>query len=174
MRNWLFLLVMAATATGTPFGTHGRAVRAQSAERMATAEIEAFVKQAVTDRLVEGNLPDGGLLGRSTRIAVREELPGAGVKLGPGALPQRDGYEFYLISTVAAQVEADKTGKPVHFIAVDRPVFVEDTGTVSLGVDVVFPREPDVIKMCCCSGHGLFRRANGRWTFVKWADISCS
>ena len=101
-------------------------------------------------------------------------MPAAGLKLGRGALPQREGYEFYLISEGAAQSEADRARQPVTFITVDGPSISEDTAMVSLGVDVVFPREPKQTKLCCCTGRGEFRRAEGRWTFVKWADIICS
>jgi hypothetical protein len=114
------------------------------------------------------------LLGKATRIAIREEMPEAGLKLSRGALPQRPGYEFSLISEVGAQAEADRVRRAVYFIIVDRPSIVEDTATLSLGVDVESPREPKTIKMCCCTGQGQFRRAGGRWTFVKWAQTICS
>ena len=141
---------------------------------MATPDVEVLVKQAVEDRFAAKDLPDGNLLGNATRIAIREEMPDAGLKLSRGALPQRDGYEFFLISEVAAQAEADRVGRAVYFITVDRPSIIEDTATISLGVDVVSPREPKTIKMCCCTGQGQFRRAGGRWTFVKWAQMICS
>ena len=43
-----------------------------------------------------------------------------------------------------------------------------------MGVDVTFPKDPKIVKMCCCTGRGEFRRVNGRWTFVKWAETICS
>ena len=141
---------------------------------MATPEIEVLVKQAVEDRFGARDLPDGNLLGKASRIAIREEMPGAGLKLSRRALPQRAGYEFFLISGVGAQAEADRVRRAVYFITVDRPSIIEDTATVSLGVDVASPREPKTIKMCCCTGQGQFRRDGGRWTFVKWVQTICS
>ena len=159
------LLLIAAAVGG---------VEAQLPQRMATPDIELLVKQSVEDRFGASDLPDGNLLGKTTRIAIREEMPEAGLKLSRGALPQRPGYEFVLISTIAAQAEADRVRRAVYFITVDRPSITDDTATISLGVDVVSPREPKSITMCCCTGQGQFRRAGDRWTFVKWAQMICS
>jgi hypothetical protein len=141
---------------------------------MATAAIELLVKQAVEDRFTAGDLPDRSLLGTSTRIAIREEMPAAGVKLGGGALPQLEGYEFYLISGASAQSEAERTQRAITFITVDGPSITDDTATVSLGVDVTAPLRPNEVKLCCCSGEAQFRRAEGRWTFVNWVGTTCS
>jgi hypothetical protein len=170
------LLVVAAVALGGQFARSGdaRGVLAQSLERMATPEMEVLVKQAVEDRFGARDLPDGNLLGKATRIEIREEMPDAGLTLSRTALPQRVGYTFFLISEAAAQTEADRVGRAVYFITVDRPSIVEDTATISLGVDVVSPREPKSIKMCCCAGQAQFRRAGDRWSFVKWARMICS
>ena len=170
------LLIAAAVAFGGQSASGGdrHGVQAQPPELMATPEIEVLVKQAVEDRFGARDLPDRDLLGKATRIAIREEMPEAGLKLSRGALPQRAGYEFFLISEVGAQAEADRIRRAVYFITVDRPSIIEDTATVSLGVDVASPREPKTIKMCCCTGEGQFRRVGGRWTFVKWARTICS
>jgi hypothetical protein len=170
------LPIVAVVALAGQFAWRGDqgGVEAQSPERMATPDIELLVKQAVEDRLGAKDLPDGHLLGKATRIAIREEMPEAGLKLGRGAVPQRDGYAFSLISGAAAQAEADRVGRPVFFITVDRPSITDDTATISLGVDVASPREPTSIKMCCCTGQGQFRRTGDRWTFVKWAQMICS
>jgi hypothetical protein len=170
------LVLVAAAALAGQFawsGDPGR-VDAQSPERLAAPDIELLVKQSVEDRFGARDVPDGNLLGKATRIAIREQMPEAGLKLGRGALPQRDGYTFFLIAEAAVQAEADRAGRPVFFIAVDRPSITDDTATISLGVDVVSPREPKSIKMCCCTGQGQFRRTGGRWTFVKWVQMICS
>jgi hypothetical protein len=144
------------------------------AQRTTSPEIDLLVRQALEDRLAANNLPDGNLLGNSKRIAIRQEMPAAKLKMGRSALPQREGHEFYFISEAAAQSEADFTKQPVHFITVDGPSIAGDTALISLGVDVIFPRTPKVGKLCCCTGRGQFRRAEGRWTFVKWVDMVCS
>ena len=72
-----------------------RAFSQAAAAGGASADIETFVRQALEDRLAAQNLPDGGLLRRSSRIAVLEDMPKAGLKISQEALPRRDGYEFY-------------------------------------------------------------------------------
>jgi hypothetical protein len=173
LRRLLLVAAAVAVVGQSVWGRDGRGVQAQP-ERLATSDIEVLVKQAVEDRFGAKDLPDGNLLGKANRIAIREEMPDAGLRLSRGALPQRAGYEFVLISAAAAQAEADRVGRAVYFITVDRPAITEDTATISLGVDVVSPREPKSIKMCCCNGVGQFQRGGGRWTFVKWAQMICS
>ena len=170
MRNILIVIALVA------FGSVGYAYRstAQSTGIVASPGIETLVRQALEDRLAAGDFPDRNLLGSARRIAIREEMPQARMKLGAGALPQQDGYEFYLISEKAAQVEADSGGHFVHFITVDEASIDEDTATVWLGVDFVFRHDPKLLKMCCCKGLGRFQRIDGRWTFVKWAIRVCS
>jgi hypothetical protein len=174
LRRLLLIAAAVALVGQSAWGGDRQRVQAQSPEAMATSDIEVLVKQAVEDRFGARDLPDGNLLGRARRIAIREEMPEAGQKLSRGALPQRAGYEFFLISEVAAQAEADRVRRAVYFITVDRPSIIADTATVSLGVDVASPREPKTIKMCCCTGQGQFRWVGGRWTFVKWAQTICS
>jgi len=140
----------------------------------ATSEVHMLVKQSLEDLLLGKRVPDGNLLGNSSRIAIREELPRAKLRLGREALPQRDGYEFYLITEIQAQTEADRTRQAVHYITVDQPSITADSAVLWVGVDVTFPSEPKVVKLCCCTGHGQFKRTEGRWTFVKWSDITCS
>ena len=176
MRKLLLLYTSAAVLLGAPaLGRDAQDTAAPSpANRTAGIEIQAFVRQALEDRLEAGNLPDGNLLRNSTRVALREEMPAAGMKLGSEALPRRKEYEFYLISTAAAQSEADKIGKPVYFIIVDQASVGEDTATALLGVDLVLPRDSTMTKLCCCRGVAQFRRIAGRWTFVTWANRVCS
>ena len=140
----------------------------------ASPDIELLVKQALEDRFAAGNVPDRNLLGASRRIAIREDMAQARLTLGSAALPQQEGYEFYLLSTTAAQAEADRTGQHVHFVLVDGPAISADLGVVWIGVDFVAPRDRKMIKLCCCSGRGQFRRIDGRWTFVKWLETVCS
>ena len=149
-------------------------VRAESPQAPTRAEIDAFVKQAIEDRFAAKNIPDFNLLGPGTKITIREEMPAARMRLGKDALPERPGYEFYLISQAATQQQADTTQRELSFIAVDGPSITGETAVISLGVDVTFPTDPKIAKLCCCTGRGEFRRVNGRWTFVKWADMICS
>lgn len=169
------LVVCAFGGCGTT--TDRRAVPAGPSAQVlqpASAEVESLVQQALQDRLTAQQLPDIKLLGSGPRIAIRDEIPSAALRLSLGALPKREGYEFYLISPSAAQSEANRTRMPVHFIAVDRPEISGDTATLWLGVDVVFPADPTLVKMCCCRGKAELHRAGNRWTFVKWVEYLCS
>ena len=139
----------------------------------ATEDVESLVRQALEDRFRARNIPDIGLLGNSTKIAVRQEMPSAGARLSDKALPQVEGLQFFLITEADAQAAADRTGGPVHFVTVDRPSITDASASLAMGVDVVFARKPDVIKLCCCSGEGTFRLVNGRWSFAAWAKIVC-
>ena len=70
------------------------------------------------------------------RIGIREELPKAGLKLTPEAVPKLQGVEFYLTSFLDTQRAADATNRPVTFIAADQPTITGDKATLRLGLDV--------------------------------------
>lgn len=146
----------------------------QAAPPLATAEVQRLVKQALEDRLAANNLPDGNLLWHLARIPVREEMPRTGTRLGDGALPQRAGRTFYLLPQAAAQREAEETSQSVFFVTADQPSITEDTATLWIGVDVVTPREPKRVVLCCCRGLGQFRRVENHWEFEKWIQMICS
>jgi len=140
----------------------------------APPEIERLVKQSIDGLWAAGRIPDGNVLTRSTRIAVRVEMTQTGFILSPAALPQRSGYEFRLVDRDTIQEEADRTKKGVYFIVVDRPAIDGNSATLSIGVDVTFPKELKVGKLCCCVGQGQFTKKDNTWTFVKWLNMGCS
>jgi hypothetical protein len=175
MPRRMILIIAAAVITAQSLpGSARQGTQLDPNLRQATAEVHLLVKQSLESVLAENKLPDGNLLGSSTRIAIREELRRAKLRLGREALPQREGYEFYLISEAQTQTEADRTSRAVHYITVDQPSITGETATLSVGVDVTFPRVPRVTKLCCCTGHGQFQRIDGRWTFLKWSGMTCS
>jgi hypothetical protein len=174
MSKWILVTVLAMVLAEGPIDVDRLGRLRQVTDRRAPEEVERLVRQALEDRIAAQDIPDGNLLRNATRVAIREEMPHSALKLGRGALPQLPGFEFYLISEATAQGEADKTGQPVHFITVDLPSIVGDTATISIGLDLVPPREPEVIKLCCCTGSAEFRRLDGRWKFVKWTSTICS
>src|SRR6187200_293888 len=51
----------------------------------APPEIEELIKQAIGDTFAAKKIPDQGLPGRSTRIAIRQEMPGSGMILSPAS-----------------------------------------------------------------------------------------
>jgi hypothetical protein len=141
---------------------------------LASQETQTFVRMAISDRFLARDIPDIGLLGTAKRIAVREDMPGAGHRLNHDALPTQEGYEFFLLSQAAAEARAAESGKPVHFITVDRAVISVGVAKVSLGVDVVLPPNLNLVKLCCCAGEAQFRRVGDRWLFVKWDAMVCA
>lgn len=176
MRNGLRYLVLAVILLSRAPSTdaYWQSQAEQPPGRMASAEINALVKQALEDLLARQGLPDGNLLSGATRIAIREEMPRAAMRLGTEAVPERAGNQFYLLSRAAAQAEADRSKVNVHFITVDSPEITPDGAMIWIGVGLVAPSEPKVIILCCCTGHGQFQRSDGRWKFVKWAGMVCS
>lgn len=141
---------------------------------VADEAIQLFVRAALEDRFAAKNLPDIGLLREQTRIAIREEMPAARLRLDQRALPHVHGLDFYLIAEATAQAQADRTKNNVTFVIVERPVITGDEASVLLGVDIVIPPNPKGAKLCCCDGEAQFRRVNGHWTFVKWGLTRCS
>jgi hypothetical protein len=136
--------------------------------------IQRFVRAALEDRLAAKSLPDFGLLRDQTRIAIREEMPAARLRLDHRALPHVHGLDFFLIAGSAAQAQADRTKDHVTFVIVERPVINGDEASVVLGVDMVIPPNPKAVKLCCCDGEAHFQRVKGQWTFVKWGLERCS
>lgn len=169
MRRLTLAILAAALASGG-LG-HGTG---QSFASPASADTETLVREALEDRLATSDIADLRLLGGAKRMAIRDDMPRAQLKLSAGALPHREGYEFYLISEKAAQAEADRTGQLVFFITADQPSITDGVATLWLGTDVTIPTDSRKAKTCCCRRLGQFRRSDGRWTFVKWLDWICS
>ncbi|HEX5214588.1 MAG TPA: hypothetical protein VFV98_03955 [Vicinamibacterales bacterium] len=138
-----------------------------------SADIESLIKQALEDRLAANDIPDGILVGRTKRIPILETMPRTGTRLTSRALPQREGAEFYLLSSKDAQAEADRTARDVPYIFVDQPSIDGEIGSLAIGVDFVMPRDKKVAKSCCCTGVGQFKRVAGTWTFLKWVRMIC-
>ena len=175
MRTQIFLLLAACLVPGSVgFQDRSQRVLAQSSLRPATADVELFVKQALEDRFAARDIPDYNLLRDATRVAIQAEMSKAGLILSRRALPQREGYEFHLVSGPAVQADANRAGQAVPFITVDQPLITENTATLSLGIDLAVPQKPDSVKLCCCTGQGRFRQVDGRWRFVEWSSMTCA
>jgi hypothetical protein len=142
--------------------------------RPAPRDVQLFVQQALADRIAAGDLPDFTMLQGVRRIAVRQEMPQSGLTLGADALPRIAGREFHLLSTRAASDEAERTKQNVTFITVDSATIAGDDATIALGVDFAAPKDPTLLKMCCCEGVAQYRREHDRWRFVEWKMTRCS
>jgi hypothetical protein len=174
MSKWILVTVLAIVLAEGTIDVDRLGRLRQATDRRAPEEVERLVRQALEDRIAAQDIPDGNLLRNATKTAIREEMPRSGLKLSRGAVPQLQGFEFYLISEATAQGEADKTRRPVYFITVDVPSIAGETATISIGVDLVLPRDSADVKLCCCTGSAEFRRLENRWKFVKWASTVCS
>ena len=137
------------------------------------ASIDLLVRHALEDRLAANDLPDADLVLNQPRIAISEDA-GGGVTLTAAAVPQREGYDFYLVSPAAARAEADKSGKPFFFVIARNPTIDGDSASVSIGADLALPSASLQLKLCCCVFRGEFRRMEGRWTFSRWAERACA
>jgi hypothetical protein len=141
---------------------------------VADEAIQRLVRAALEDRLAAKSLPDIGLLRDQKRIAIREEMPAARLRLDQRALPHVHGLDFFLIAKATAQAQADRTKDTVTYVIIDRPVINGDEASLLLGVDIAIPPDPKGAKLCCCDADAQFHREKGRWTFVKWGMRRCS
>jgi quercetin dioxygenase-like cupin family protein len=141
---------------------------------LAAPDVQQFVRMALMDRVRANDVPDLNLLHASHRIAVRDVMPTAHLALNESALPQLDPYHFFLLSPADAQAVADRRKQTMPFLTVDQPSIDGDTATVWLGVDIAAPADPNMIRLCCCTGRAEFRRSGGGWAFVKWLVTICS
>jgi hypothetical protein len=170
VRTVAYALVAVAVlgVTGT------RARSAQSAATPASPEIEAFVRAALQDRFAADDIPDLSLARAPHRIGIRREMGRAHLLLSDSALPSIDGYEFFLQPEADAQAIADARNSGVLQIVVDEPRINGDAATISIGTDQVLPRDPNLVKLCCCTATLQFHRVKDRWTFVRSIAVVCS
>jgi hypothetical protein len=143
----------------------------------APADVQGFVREALQERLNANAVPDFQLSARSRRIALRAEMPLAGLRLTEDALPRHERLDFYLLSTPIAQAQADQSGQDVFFVIVDSPTITGETASLKIGSDIVLHRDPShqTVKLCCCDGVAVFKKVDGKWAFSRWANgITCS
>jgi hypothetical protein len=142
---------------------------------VAPPDVQAFVREALQDRLNADAIPDFHLLAHSPRVALRAEMPVTGLRLTEVALPRHERVDFYLLSTAVAQAQADRAGQDVFFVIVDLPEIHGETASLKMGSDVVIHRDPSrqMIKMCCCDGIAVFDKVDGKWVFARWERMIC-
>ena len=146
----------------------------KDAAHAATAEVEDLVRQALDDRFKAGDIPDLDLLEERAHVLVLKEMPRPRLQLSARALPKIAGTEFELIGANEASARAERSRKDVVFLTVNDPRIEGAAAFVWLGVDLAMPSKAGVVKMCCCTGRAEFRKADGRWVFVKWGGMTCS
>lgn len=112
-----------------------------SAPAAASPEVETFVRDALRDRLLAGDIPDIGLLRRTEGkpILVRADVPESRTQLTSQALPSVPGTELQLITLAEAQRVVARTSQPLHLLAVDHVRVAESDAAMWLGVDLVVP-----------------------------------
>ena len=138
-------------------------------------DVERFVREALRDRLLAGDIPDLELaVDRAARhVYVRAEMPASQMTLTPSALPQVPQARLTLIRLAVAQQRVARTGERIAFLTVDRVQIARQVATVWLGADFIAPLQPGSVKMCCCESEARFVRHEGRWVFVKWGAARC-
>ena len=172
LRTAAILLVMIGFLTGGPFTSAGQDV----ADKSASPEVLGFVRFALRDRLIAGDIPDVRIAREPgvARLYVRADLPASKLLLTRDALPEIPGTRLELITLAEARALAERTRQEVHFVTVDKVQIGPDSATLWLGGDYVAPEQPGIIKMCCCEGEARFIRRDGAWTFDKWGWSRCS
>jgi hypothetical protein len=141
-----------------------------STPALASPEIEAFVREALRDRLVARDFPDVSLLGLADKkpVLVRAELPASGVQITARALPSVPDLVLTLITLPEAQRIATRTGQPLHLLAIDHVRVIQSDAAMWFGVDLLVPT--GLGKMCCCERDALFRKQADGWRFQRWGD----
>jgi hypothetical protein len=134
----------------------------------ASVETEAFVREALHDRLLAGDIPDIQLIRRAEGkpVLVRAELPESRLQITSRALPSVTGTELALISLAEARQVVSRTGQSLHLIAIDHVRVEESTATLWLGIDLLVPT--GVLKMCCCEREAQFKKRDSAWVFERW------
>jgi hypothetical protein len=143
---------------------------------VAPPDVLAFVRDALQQRLDANAVPDFDLTRRTAaRVAIREDMPAAQTKLNQSALPHVDGVEFYLLSTAAAQAQADATRSDVTLLIVDSPQIRGASGRLLIGMDIVLWHDPahPRLKMCCCDAEDEFAQTENRWVFTRRFGMMC-
>ena len=135
---------------------------------IASAEVEMFVRDALRDRLIAGDIPDIQLVraADAKRFYVRAEVPASRVRITSRALPSMPDTELALLTLAEAQETATRSGRGVFFIAVEHVRVEESKGTIWLGAGLEVP--PGQIKSCCCEREALFERRDGQLSFQRW------
>jgi len=135
---------------------------------IASAEMEMFVRDALRDRLMAGDIPGIQLLraADAKRFYVRAEVPASRVRITSRALPSMPNTELALLALAEAQEIATRSGRHVFFIAIERVHVEASKATIWLGAGLEVP--PGQIKTCCCEREALFERRDGQWSFQRW------
>jgi hypothetical protein len=139
-----------------------------SAFATASVETEAFVREALHDRLLAGDIPDSQLIRRAEGkpVFVRAEMPESRLQITSRALPSVAGTELSLITLAEARQVVSRSGQSLHLIAIDHVRVEQSTATLWLGIDLLVPAE--VLKMCCCEREAQFKKRDSSWVFDRW------
>jgi len=134
----------------------------------ASVEVETFVREALRDRLVAGDIPDLHLVRRTkgTQVMVRAELPQSRLRITSRALPAIADTELVLVTSAEAKQAASRTGQLQHVIAVDHVQIEGSRATLWLGVALEVP--PGMVSMCCCEREAQFSKRDSGWVFERW------
>jgi len=162
-----------AAAVALAVASLGSASRPQ-ALRPLGPDLAALVHDAIADRFSAGDIPDLNLIEDRKHVLVLNEMRTARLRLTPDALPQSEKTTFDLISLEEAETQASRSQRALAYIAVDEPQIDGAVATLSIGVDIATPRLAGMVKLCCCSGRGEFRRTPDGWIFQKWGQMTCS
>ena len=129
-------------------------------------------------------LPDAKLLAPTGPVLVLRDVEIARMandavttevqRITPSALPP--GRRTYaLVARDALQVQADRSGHEVAYIAFDVTFFagVSDAH-VGFSVRMALPSSTKGPILCCCGATDLFASRDGRWTLTKRRGLVCS
>jgi hypothetical protein len=137
---------------------------------------QSVVAEALSSRIMAGDIPDLGLLPDTGAIIVVQhpQLISSGHGLARQELTSVDGRAIVMATADSVQALARQTGADVFFISVGPMSRRRNKLRIGMGVDAASPEPATLGKLCCCSGDALFSLRRGRVTFSGWGIVVCA
>ena len=88
--------------------------------------------------------------------------------------PPRLPPPFVLKPIAELDAEATRTKTNIGFIHVYSVSVTGTTAVITIGGDVSVPKDPNIIKMCCCESVDTYDFAAGAWVFTARKQSICS
>jgi hypothetical protein len=90
--------------------------------------------------------------------------------IAPPVLPP----PFVLKPIAELEAEASRTKTNVGFIHVYSVAVLGDSALITIGGDIAVPKDPNLVKMCCCESQDKYDLEAGTWRFAARKESICS
>jgi hypothetical protein len=144
----------------------GHTTTQQDIDDIAGAVLARFAKNPST-------MPDHALLGDSAIVNVNTNV-GTKWHISLAAILSTQNRKLIGRPYFAMQDEADSTGHDIYYINISDVTSDGSCAFVSAGVDFMTPTSKHIWTLCCCTGHDIYEKRDGHWTFVRSDYELCS